>query len=111
MVEATDEKAAISCEKLLIDDPSDFQFHAAYLAYAEVYDKLVGSESKKDLNQNLEALRQNQIDYPTYYRNIDQYRAGTSSGQYRGQSFVKTQRKRQWRRATQKRERIQRHRK
>jgi len=111
MIDETGEKGAISCEKLLIDNPSNFQFHAAYVAYAELYDKVIEPEAKKELNQNIEALRKNQIDYPTYYRNIDQYRAGTSSGQYHSQSFVKTQRKRQWRRATQKRERIQRHKK
>ncbi len=111
MTEETNKKEAISPEKLLIDNPSDFQFHAAYLAYAETYDKTTGSEIRKELNQNIEALKQNQIDYPTFYRNIDQYRTGTSQSQSYGRFYMKTQRKKEWRRAAQKNERIKRHKK
>ena len=111
MIEETDKKEAISPEKLMIDNPSDFQFHAAYLAYAETYDKTTESEARKELNQSIEALKLNQIDYPTFYRNLDQYRAGTSQSQSYGRFYVKTQRKREWRRATQKNERIRRHKK
>jgi hypothetical protein len=64
-------------EKLLIDNPSDFQFHAAYLTYSDTYDK-TDPEIKKRLNQNITALQQNQIDYPTFYKNINQYRAEAS---------------------------------
>ena len=35
--------------KLLIDKPSDFKFHAAYLAYSETWDKLSSQEIKKEL--------------------------------------------------------------
>lgn len=102
MIEEPDSDESVSPEKLLIDNPSDFQFHAAYLAY---------SETRKQLNQNITALQQNQIDYPTFYKNINQYRAQDSTQHRYGRTFVKTQRKREWRRKSQKRERNKRHKK
>ncbi len=106
-----DEEETTSPEKLLIDNPSNFQFHAAYIAYSEIYDKTTESKVRKDLNQNIEALKQDQIDYPTFYRNISQYRASTSPSQSQRRAPLKTQRKREWRRSTQKTERIRRHKK
>jgi hypothetical protein len=97
-------------EKLLIDNPSDFQFHAAYLTYADIFDKTTDPEAKKQLNQNITALQQNQIDLQTFYRNIDQYRTEHFAQKY-GRTMIKTQRKRDWRRITQKHERIRRHKK
>jgi len=98
-------------EKLLIDNPSDFQFHAAYLTYSDTYDKTTNPEIKKQLNQNITDLQQNQIDYPTFYKNINQYRAEASPQHRYRRTHVKTQRKREWRRKTKKRERNKRHRK
>jgi hypothetical protein len=98
-------------EKLLIDKPSDFQFHAAYLAYSDTYDKTSNPETKNQLNQNITALQQNQIDYHTFYRNINQFRAEASSNNRYGRAQIKTQKKREWRRKAQKRERNKRHRK
>jgi len=98
-------------EKLLIDDASNFQFHAAYLTYSEAFDK-ADTEAKKHLNESIVALQQNQIDCPTFYRNISQYRSenGPGSRPY-GRFMIKTQRKRDWRRQAQKHERIERHKK
>ncbi|MEM2889446.1 MAG: hypothetical protein QXM52_07020 [Candidatus Bathyarchaeia archaeon] len=101
----------LSPGKLLIDNPSDFRFHAAYLAYADVYDKTTGSEARKQLNQNIVALQQNKIDYSTFYKNISKYRAGEGFQPRYGITFVKTQRKREWRKEMQKRERNKRHKK
>ena len=105
------EKEEASLEKLLIDNPSDFQFHAAFLAYAETYDRTTKPEVRKELNQSIEALKLNQIDYSTFYRNIDRYRRGARSSQRRSRFSVKTQRKKEWRIKTKKRERSKRHRK
>lgn len=103
-------KEAAPPEKLLIDDPSDFQFHVAFTAYSEAFDKTTSPESRKQLNQNISALQQKQIDYQTFYRNISQYR-GEDGSQYRhGRPFIETQRKKDWRREAQKQERIKRHR-
>lgn len=111
MVEESANKESISPEKLLIDNPSNFQFHAAYLTYSNIYDKTANPETKKQLNENIIALQQNQMDYSTFYEKIDQFREEQVS-QYRyGRSFIKTQKKREWRRKTQKHERIERHKK
>ena len=104
-------KELASPEKLLIDNLSDFRFHAAYLTYSDIYDKIANPETKKQLNQNIMALQQNQIDYPTFYKNIDQYRIVEGSQYSYGRTFIKTQKKREWRIKTQKRERNKRHKK
>jgi hypothetical protein len=98
-------------EKLLIDNPSDFQFHAAYLAYSDAFEKSSSPEAKRQLNQNISGLQQGQVDYSTFYRNIDQYRTGMGFQQNYGRTIIRTQKKREWRRTTQKQERIKRHKK
>jgi hypothetical protein len=110
MTEESDNKEQTSPEKLPIDNPSDFQFHAAYLTYSSIYDKVTNPEAKRQLNENIMALQQNQIEYPAFYRNIDQYRTESGSQHGYGRTLIKTQKKREWRRKTQKHERIERHR-
>ena len=111
MSEGSESVKPVSPEKLLIDNPSNFQFHAAYLSYSEAFDKTVDPEGRKQLNENIVALQQNQIDYSTYYEKINQFRGQDASQHGYGRAFIKTQKKREWRRKTQKHERIQRHRK
>jgi hypothetical protein len=96
-------------EKLLIDNPSDFRFHAAYMAYAEAFEHTEDPETKKELNQNITALQQEEIDYQTFYGKISRFRQ-TPENRY-GRTRIKTQKKREWRRKSQKRERNQRHKK
>jgi hypothetical protein len=97
-------------EKLPIDEPSNFQFHAAYLVYSELFDNATETEVKKELNVNIEALRQNQISYETFYRNIARHRK-TVPAQRQEKFFLQTQRKRDWRMKAQRQERIKRHKK
>lgn len=111
MVEESGNKESASPEKLLIDNPSNFQFHAAYLTYSDTYDKTSDLEAKKQLNQNILALQQNQIDYSTFYENIDRFRGEDGSRRGYSRTLIKTQRKREWRIKTQKHERIERHKK
>jgi len=109
MTEESDKNESALPEKLLIDNPSGFQFHAAYLTYSNTFDKTTNVETKRQLNQNIRALQQNQIDYSTFYRNISQYRTEDGSQYNYGRTLIKTQKKREWRRKTQKHERIERH--
>jgi len=111
MTEEPIKNASASPEKLLIDDPSDFQFHAAYLTYSNLYDKTSNLESRKQLNQNITALQQKQIDYQTFYRNINQFRGEEEQQFNYSRAFITTQRKRDWRKKEQKQERIRRHKK
>jgi hypothetical protein len=110
MTKESDNNESASPEKLLIDDPSNFQFHAAYFTYSNIYDSTGNPEAKKQLNQNIKDLQQNHIDYATFYRNISQYRTEDTRHDY-GRALIKTQRKREWRRKTQRHERIERHKK
>jgi hypothetical protein len=102
-------QSAPQIEKFLIDDPSQFRFHAAYLVYSETFDKAPDAQAKKDLNQNLEDLKANKIDYETFYLNISHYRKLDIPRQER--FSMQTQRKKDWRKKTQRQERIKRHKK
>jgi hypothetical protein len=101
--------SAPQIEKLLIDDPSHFQFHAAYLVYSETFDKATDVQAKNELNQNLEDLKATKIDYETFYLNISRYRKLDMPRQER--FSMQTQRKKDWRKKTQRQERIKRHKK
>ena len=97
-------------EKLLIDEPTNFPFHAAYLVSSELFDNTTEAEAKADLNRNIEALKENRIDCETFYRNIAHHRK--MSPNPRQERFsLQTQRKRDWRKKTQRQERIKRHKK
>lgn len=111
MVEESGDEGLNSSEKLLIDNPLNFQFHAAYLSYSDAYDKAADPEARKHLNESISALQQNQIDYSTFYERIAKLRGEDVSGRMYSITPIKTQNKREWRRKTQKHERIERHRK
>jgi hypothetical protein len=96
-------------EKLLIDNPSNFQFHAAYLVYSETFDKMNEMQAKQELNQNIEDLKENKINPESFYMNISRYRKVDVPRQER--FSVQTQRKKDWRMKTQRQERIRRHKK
>jgi hypothetical protein len=98
-------------EKLQIDDPTNFQFHAAYIVYSELFDNVTGADPKKDLNLNLEDLKENKISPEAFYRNVARYRGDVVSERRRDRFTVQTQRKRDWRMKSQKQERIRRHKK
>jgi len=97
-------------QKLLIDDPSNFQFHAAYLVYSDIFDHATSDDVKREMNGHLEALKQNQIDLETFYRNVAHHRKLESSPRQERFS-LQTQRKKDWRIKEQRQERIRRHKK
>ena len=97
-------------EKLLIDnDPVNFPFHAAYLVYEEAFDKATEAQTKNELNQNIQDLKENKIDLETFYRNMAPFRKLDVPRQER--FSMQTQRKKDWRKKTQRQERIKRHKK
>ena len=97
-------------EKLLIDEPTNFQFHAAYVVYSELFDKATEAEAKADLNRNIEALKQNKITPEAFYRNLARHRK-ISPDQYHERFSLQTQRKKDWRKKAQRQDRIKRHKK
>lgn len=98
-------------EKLLIDNSSDFQFHAAYVTYSDTYNKTTNAEIQRQLNQNITALQQNQIDYPTVYKNMNQHQAEAIPQHRSRRTRIRAQRKREWRRKTKGRQGNKRHKK
>ena len=96
-------------EKLLIDDLSSFQFHAAYLVYEEAFDKITDVEAKEELNRNIQDLKDNKISTETFYGNVSRYRKLDVPRQER--FSMQTQRKKDWRKKTQRQDRIKRHKK
>ncbi|MCW4004738.1 MAG: hypothetical protein NWE95_12585 [Candidatus Bathyarchaeota archaeon] len=97
-------------EKLLIDNPQNFQFHAAYMVYSETFDKTTNPQARKTLNQNIQDLKDNKIDSATFYLNISSYRKIEVPRPERF-SMPQTQRKKDWRRKEQRQDRIKRHKK
>jgi hypothetical protein len=97
-------------EKMQIDNPSNFQFHAAYLAYSELFDNAPGLEVKRELNKNIEDLKEGVISPELFYANISRFR-GAAAPDRRHRFSVQTQRKRDWRMKSQKQDRIKRHKK
>ncbi len=96
-------------EKLQVDDAMNFQFHVAYVVYSDCFDAATDNKAKAELNRNIEALKQNRIDCETFYRNIAHYRKMSHAPQER--FSLQTQRKRDWRKKSQREDRIRRHKK
>jgi hypothetical protein len=99
-----------SVEKLLMDKPSDFIFHAAYLAYSEAWDK-ASAEVKAQLNQVITSLSKGEIDTEGFYRQISQHRgeAGPDHYSFGGRMRIETTRKKDWRKKEAKSARESRH--
>jgi hypothetical protein len=97
-------------EKLLFDEPTNFQFHTAYLVYSDLFDKAKTEQVKRELNNHINALKQNHIDLETFYRNIAHHRR-MDANPHQERFSLQTQRKRDWRKKEQRQERIRRHKK
>jgi hypothetical protein len=109
MTEQPYEKNIQTPEKLDIDDPENFQFHAAYSVYVEAFDRTSDSETKAELNQFILDLKENKMEYATFYREVAPFRKIDVPRQER--FAVQTQRKKDWRKKTQRQDRIKRHKK
>ena len=110
MTEEPNSSEAAIPEKLLVDEPSNFPFHAAYVVYSDLFDKVTDSEAKADLNRNIESLKENRIDCETFYRNIARHRR-MSPNPHQERFSLQTQRKRDWRKKAQRQDRIKIHKK
>ena len=106
-----EETQAEEIAKLSIDNPSDFKFHAAYLAYSKMWDKLGSPESKSGLNNLLVSLSKDELSYSSFYRELDDYRSRGSKHYEFSRDHIETQRKRDWRKKQNKQERNSRYRK
>jgi hypothetical protein len=95
--------------KLLIDKPSDFKFHAAYLAYSETWEKVNAPNTRKDINNILVSLSKEEMEYTEFYKILDDYRRhGTRHFEF-SRDKIETQRKRDWRQKQTRSQRNERH--
>lgn len=95
--------------KLLIDRPSDFKFHAAYLAYSETWDRATSQKAKKELNEIMLSLSKEETTYSGFYRRLDDYRRPGSRHYAYRRKRIETQRKKQWRKRRARHMRNERH--
>ena len=95
--------------KLLIDDPMNFPFHAAFLVYEEAFDKTNEVQTKNELNRNIQDLKENKMDLETFYRNMTPF--GKLDVPRQERFSMQTQSKKDCRKKTQRQERIKRHKK
>ncbi|MDH5390500.1 MAG: hypothetical protein OEZ18_05695 [Candidatus Bathyarchaeota archaeon] len=96
--------------KLMIDRPSDFRFHAAYLAYSETWDKTTSQEGKTKLNEIMSSLSKEEVRFSSFYKGLDQFRRQGAKHYAYPRKRIETQRKRDWRKRQNKEMRNARHR-
>lgn len=83
----------------MIDEPSDFRFHAAYEAYSKIWVLDPPYEVKKELNEMISLLSEKKLSYEDFYLKIGKYRSDFNSDNRPGgrRRRIQTQRKRDWR--------------
>lgn len=91
-------------------DTADFKFAAAYEVYSKAFDEAPGNEERSKLNDLLSRLSKNEISYPRFYGEMDQYREDAGGRGFR-RARIQGQRKRAYRRDQVDRERSKRHKK
>ena len=106
---STEETPTEEVTKLLIDNPSDFKFHAAYLAYSETWDKINSADIRTELNNIMKALSKEEMGYSSFYKTLDEYRRHGSKHYEFSRQRIETQRKRDWRKKRNRQERNSRH--
>ncbi|MBT8171809.1 hypothetical protein KJN74_02935 [Candidatus Bathyarchaeota archaeon] len=104
-----DEPKIEDVTKLEIDKPSDFKFHAAYMAYSKTWDKIPSPKTRAELNDILMALSKDKMDYSEFYKILDDYRRQGSRHFEFSRQRIETQRKRDWRQKQTRSQRNQRH--
>jgi len=96
----TQEKMKDVVSKLLIDDPSNFKFHAAYLAYLEAWEENPSDETRIELNRLISSLNVIDGNFEEFYANLGQFR---KQREFNPRFRIQSQRKSDWRR-TEKRD-------
>ena len=60
--------------KIKFDLLTGFKFKAAYKTYSEIFDNVEDAEDKRDLNDGISKLHNDEISYSRYYDEIEKYR-------------------------------------
>jgi hypothetical protein len=94
--------------KLSFTDVTDFKFLAAYGKYSELFDN-ADIEKKLQLNDVVSRLNNNEIDYSTFYYELNKLSETQEQLRRFHRSSIKGQRKRAYNKDQQKRRSITRH--
>ncbi|UCH57684.1 MAG: hypothetical protein JSV18_01855 [Candidatus Bathyarchaeota archaeon] len=95
--------------KVTFDETTDFKFSAAYEAYSRAFDEASDTEVRHRLNELVTRLHGEEIGYPQFYRELDQFREDSGGKRFR-KVRIQGQRKRAYRRDQIKVDRNKRHR-
>ncbi len=96
--------------KLMIDDPSDFIFHAAYMVYSKTWEENSSEDVRSELNEIMLSFSKGEIDDRVFYSEIHAFRRDISS-EMSIRSTIRTQKKRAWRKKEQRKTRLSRYKK
>jgi hypothetical protein len=110
MTKKAKQKTNEEVKKLMIDKPSDFRFHAAYIAYSEAWDQSASEETRTELNEIISSLSKEEISYSDFYKMLGQYGTRGSQHHIYPRKRIETQRKRDWRKRQTREARNARHR-
>jgi len=95
--------------KLVFKPKDDFKFLAAYEAYSKGFEK-ASDEQQKHLNELIQKLYDDKIDYPQYYSNVNQFISGSDEGKSYRRARIEGQRKQEYQKSERKRGRNERYR-
>jgi hypothetical protein len=102
------EKAREPTSKLQMDNPSDFRFHVAYMAYSEAWEDNQSEATRTELNEMISSLSTGKASYEEFYANLTPFRKQRVEFH---RERIQSQRKRDWRRSEKKSARDARHKK
>ena len=90
-------------------DVNDFKFKVAFEKYSYSFNNLNSEEEKSRLNKCISQLFNNEINYPQFYNEINQYTEGPKKNYAFRRTLIKGEKKRAYRHKAQKAERLKRH--
>ncbi|MBN1682265.1 hypothetical protein JW865_01780 [Candidatus Bathyarchaeota archaeon] len=95
--------------KLVFKPKDDFKFIAAYEAYSKGFDK-AKEENQLQLNELIQKLYEDEIDYQNFYYNVNQFISGTDDNKSFRRARIEGQRKQEYQKSERKRGRNERYR-
>lgn len=82
--------------KVTFEKKMDFKFSAAYEVYSKAFDEVSDSGKRKQLNDLVSRLSRDEMSFPRFYREIDQFREDTGGREFR-RAKIQGQRKQAYR--------------
>ncbi len=99
----------LDAPKVTFEQIRDFKFKVAYEAYSNLFDKTHEIKERHSLNTLISQLSNKEISYQQFYGEINRYRGGADRTREFSRMRIQGQKKRDYRRDEQKKQRIKRH--